>query len=252
MIIETRTESDDLSWQRPLPLSDFQALAEIRSELSLSEIQITALAVHGKLCTPCISDLVRQVLAEPGYVRRCADQLGSSSGTLIDKLKRLDSRTHLALTFALHQFWLTPLAQIDAHDDALPASEVLARHGLVPVDDQVAWGICIAVQPSGDYVEYILHNNADGLVLPEAYPEDEEIDEAVFGGRGDRVAVTDAGHLMAYRIARAKGLQRFRIERSPDGRIGTHRCAIGGLLSDLIDGSMAPILLAGVNAPDLR
>ncbi|GJE02209.1 MULTISPECIES: hypothetical protein [Methylobacterium] len=184
-------------------------------------------------------------------------QLSVDTGALVEKLHGADAGVLHALADGL-----TKLRALvfdgERHFDGngLPTRDSLRRCGLMRVPGPVAWGLCIVVCEDGRFIEYVLRRDVREMPQDEGDPID-PVGEAqallafTRDALGGRVSDTDArGQQIAYRIARHAGHRRFRVRARPGTAPEIAEVDPRHILADMHEQEMAPIWLAGVNAPD--
>jgi hypothetical protein len=230
--------------------------ARLRKEFTAAEMQVLFFALHDvdMRAAPLASRLAKLFATDrtvADVLRRCR----VDGQALVSKVQALTPGALFALEDGLTRFRRLPFRE-QLGINGLISVPTLQRLGFVATGGPPAWGICVVCVDERNYLELILRlplqsvkvgkptKSLDALAA-DLIAQGHVSMEGAFNNKHDLEC-----YRLAYLIAAKTGFRRMRVEQLDDKPAKVIELSTEGLRSDLDDGSLEDVVLAGVNAPD--
>ncbi|TXN22863.1 hypothetical protein [Methylobacterium sp. WL9] len=201
-----------------------------------------------------------QPSAVPEHVRKASrsarSELLSAQGVdgaeLAGKLECLNESVRQAVVAGARRALTLPVPFL-VGPNGLFSQQALQATGLAPLAENLDCGLVIVRLAELDVLELPVRHDAGQIGLA----RDHDLIDVCIGLRDYAKAVLldgdesgdEIGYRMACYLLKKSGRQHLRVEEDKFGNVALLNISLEALRSDILDGSMRKILLAGVNAP---
>ncbi|MCG5249497.1 hypothetical protein [Methylorubrum extorquens] len=211
---------------------------------------ILALEHHAGVQAQAVPDLLRQLVRGPQSPLQSAQNIDGEA--LARKLDCLDDSVLQAVIAGARVALTLPSTFLLAAPGRFE-QQALQAAGLAPLSEDPAWGFVIVRLANYWWLELPVRHDPSQI----DFKHDHALADV---GRGLRdyaeralargaEAHDDIGYKMACYLLKKTGRRHLRVEESLAGDVEILEITVKELRSDLVDGSMQPLMLVGVNAP---
>jgi hypothetical protein len=223
-------------------------LAAIRRRFRPSEMQVLAAsAMDHEIDAASFADHVRDDLASGGVYAMMAQRYDVNAVRLVSKVRSTSAELTAVLLARLGDWKRLPYDE-SMGGNALPSICSLQRLGLAETEGPPAWG-WFCLRNGLKVFEFVLRHPAR-MPLAESRTMDDVAAELVRLAEASPSPLADKSVWdCVYRLVKVTGWRRCRLTVDECG-VQVSEIPIADFLSDLYDGTLQGVALAGVNAPD--
>jgi hypothetical protein len=213
---------------------------------------ILALEHHPSVQAEAVPDLLRRLARGPQSPLQSAQHLNGDG--LARKLDCLDASVLQAVIAGVRLALTLPPTFLLAARGRFE-QQALQAAGLAPLSEDPAWGLVIVKLANCWWLELPVRHDPSQINFKRDHALDDvgrglcDYAERLLAQSGE--ANDDIGYKMACYLIKKSGRQHLRVEESLDGHVKIVELTVKEVRSDLVDGSMQPLALVGVNAPSV-
>lgn len=237
----------------PMTISMSEAERRASTVLDSREAAVVILAVEAQpdIRPEAMPDLLRRSALRP------QNQLQSVQGidgdALAHKLELLDYSVLRAVIAGARTAVALPSSFLLAAQGCFE-QQALRAAGLAPLPEKAAAGL-VVVMLSDHHVEVLVRHHASEIDIHHDFSLEEVgrclCDHVELAHAGCVEAYEDLGYKLACFLLKKSGSSYLRVARDWENSVIIEEIAVDDLRSDLVDGSLQPLVLAGVNAPSI-